>query len=61
MKLRLRALLAAGGPAFHNSFSDADASCRYTLNYTYLGGYQRVDIESIQTWLATFEGLGDLD
>jgi hypothetical protein len=26
----------------------------YTLNCRYLGGYQRVDIPVVQSWLATF-------
>jgi len=51
----------SGGPAFLNGYLVGDTSYGYTLNCRYLDGYQRVDIESIQTWLATFEGLGYLD
>lgn len=51
----------SGGPAFLNGYLVGDTSYGYTSNCRYLGGYQRVDIESIQTWLATFEGLGYLD
>lgn len=51
----------SGGPAFLNGYLVGDTSYGYTANCRYLDGYQRVDIESIQTWLATFEGLGYLD
>jgi hypothetical protein len=51
----------SGGPAFLNGLLVGDTSYGYTSNCRYLDGYQRVDIESIQTWLATFEGLGYLD
>lgn len=51
----------SGGPAFLKGYLVGDTSYGYTLNCRYLDGYQRVDIESIQTWLATFEGLGYLD
>lgn len=51
----------SGGPAFLNGYLVGDTSYGYTNNCRYLGGYQRVDIESIQTWLATFPGLDYLD
>lgn len=51
----------SGGPAFLNGYLVGDTSYGYTSNCRYLGGYQRVDIESIQTWLATFPGLEYLD
>ncbi len=56
-----RASATRAGPAFLNGYLVGDTSYGYTLNCRYLDGYQRVDIESIQTWLATFEGLGYLD
>ena len=51
----------SGGPAFLNGYVVGDTSYGYTNNCRYLDGYQRVDIESVQTWLATFPGLGYLD
>jgi hypothetical protein len=51
----------SGGPAFLNGYLVGDTSYGYTNNCRYLDGYQRVDIESIQAWLATFPGLAYLD
>ena len=51
----------SGGPAFLNGLVVGDTSYGYTNNCRYLDGYQRVDIASIQIWLATFPGLGYLD
>jgi len=44
----------SGGPVFLNNFLVGDTSYGYTANCRYLGGYQRLDIASVQTWLATF-------
>ena len=44
----------SGGPAFLNGYLVADTSYGYTSNCRYLGGYQRLDIKSVQDWLATF-------
>lgn len=44
----------SGGPAFLNGYVVAVSSYVYTLNCRYLDGYQRVDIEVVQEWLATF-------
>jgi hypothetical protein len=44
----------SGGPVFHNGVIVAVTSYGYTANCRYLGGYQRVDIEVVQDWLATF-------
>jgi secreted trypsin-like serine protease len=44
----------SGGPVFLNGYLVADTSYGYTDNCRWIGGYQRVDIASIQTWLATF-------
>ena len=44
----------SGGPVFLNGYLVADTSYGYTDNCRYLGGYQRLDIGSVQTWLATF-------
>jgi len=51
----------SGGPAFLNGYVVGDTSYGYTSNCRYIDGYQRVDIESVQEWLATFDGLGYLD
>jgi hypothetical protein len=51
----------SGGPAFLNGYVVGDTSYGYTNNCRYLDGYQRVDIASVQTWLATFPGLDYLD
>jgi hypothetical protein len=44
----------SGGPVFLNGEVVAVTSYGYTQNCRYLGGYQRVDIEVVQDWLATF-------
>lgn len=51
----------SGGPAFLNGYVVGDTSYGYTNNCRYLDGYQRVDIASVQTWLATFPGLAYLN
>jgi Trypsin len=43
----------SGGPVFLNGYLVADTSYGYTSNCRYLGGYQRLDIKSVQDWLAT--------
>jgi hypothetical protein len=44
----------SGGPTFLNGYVVTVTSYTYTQNCRYLGGYQRVDIEIVQDWLATF-------
>lgn len=44
----------SGGPVFLNGQVVAVTSYGYTDNCRYLGGYQRVEIEVVQDWLATF-------
>ena len=44
----------SGGPTFLNGYVVAVTSYGYTANCRYLGGYQRVDIQGVQDWLATF-------
>ena len=44
----------SGGPVFLGGYLVADTSYGYTSNCRYLGGYQRLDIKSVQDWLATF-------
>lgn len=44
----------SGGPVFLGDQLVAVTSYGYTDNCRYLGGYQRVDIPSVDTWLATF-------
>ncbi len=44
----------SGGPVFKNGLVVAVTSYGYTKNCRYLGGYQRVDIAGVQSWLATF-------
>jgi hypothetical protein len=44
----------SGGPVFHNGVIVGVTSYTYTNNCRYLGGYQRVDIDVVQDWLATF-------
>ena len=47
----------SGGPTFLNGYLVAVTSYGYTANCRYLGGLQRVDIESVQTWLAEEFGI----
>lgn len=44
----------SGGPTYLNGYLVTVTSYGYTDNCRYLGGMQRVDIESVQTWLATY-------
>ncbi|MFL6137759.1 MAG: trypsin-like serine protease [Frankiaceae bacterium] len=44
----------SGGPALLDGYLVGDTSYGYTSNCRYLDGYQRVDIKSVQDWLATF-------
>jgi hypothetical protein len=44
----------SGGPAFLNGYVVGVTSYGYTANCRYLDGYQRVDIEVVQKWLAGF-------
>lgn len=44
----------SGGPLFLDGEIVAVTSYGYTDNCRYLGGYQRVDIEGVQSWLADF-------
>ena len=44
----------SGGPTFLDGYVVTVTSYAYTGNCRYLGGYQRVDIEVVQDWLATF-------
>jgi hypothetical protein len=44
----------SGGPVFLNGEIVAVTSYGYTSNCRYLGGYQRVEIEVVQDWLAEF-------
>jgi hypothetical protein len=44
----------SGGPVFLGDTLVAVTSYGYTDNCRYLGGYQRVDIPSVDQWLATF-------
>jgi trypsin len=41
----------SGGPAMHGGFVVGDTSYGYTNNCRYLGGYQRVDVPIVRTWL----------
>jgi hypothetical protein len=41
----------SGGPAIHGGFVVGDTSYGYTNNCRYLGGYQRVDIPVVRSWL----------
>ena len=45
----------SGGPTFLDGYLVTVTSYAYTGNCRYLGGYQRVDIEVAQGWLAEFE------
>jgi hypothetical protein len=42
----------SGGPVFLNGLIVAVTSYGYTQNCRYLGGYQRVEIAGVQSWLA---------
>ena len=44
----------SGGPTFLNGYVVTVTSYGYTDNCRYLGGYQRVDIQVVQDWLARF-------
>jgi V8-like Glu-specific endopeptidase len=44
----------SGGPVFLNGYLVAVTSYGYTANCRYLGGYQRVEITSVTTWLDGF-------
>jgi hypothetical protein len=44
----------SGGPTFLNGYVVTVTSYSLTNNCRYLGGYQRVDIQVVQDWLATF-------
>jgi len=44
----------SGGPVFLNGILVGDTSYGYTSNCRYLGGYQRLDIKSVQDWLAEY-------
>jgi secreted trypsin-like serine protease len=44
----------SGGPTFLDGYVVAVTSHGYTDNCRYLSGLPRVDIESVQTWLAGF-------
>ena len=44
----------SGGPVYLNGQIVAVTSYGYTDNCRYLGGYQRLDIPSVATWLDTF-------
>jgi len=44
----------SGGPVFYQGVVVAVTSYGYTDNCRYIGGYQRVDIEAVQDWLAKF-------
>ena len=44
----------SGGPVFLNGYVVAVTSYVYTDNCRYLSGYQRVDIEVVEDWLADF-------
>ncbi len=43
----------SGGPSFLDGYLVTVTSYGYTDNCRYLGGYQRVDIPVVQTWLAS--------
>jgi hypothetical protein len=49
----------SGGPAFHGGYVVGDTSYGYTSNCRYLGGYQRVDIPVVRTWLTCVLGVAD--
>jgi secreted trypsin-like serine protease len=41
----------SGGPAIHGGYVVGDTSYGYTSNCRYLGGYQRIDIPVVRSWL----------
>lgn len=41
----------SGGPSFLNGYLVTVTSYGYTSNCRYLGGYQRVEISVVQSWL----------
>jgi hypothetical protein len=45
----------SGGPVFRHGDLVAVTSYGYTDNCRYLGGYQRVDIPSVENWLSTMD------
>ena len=49
----------SGGPAFHGGYVVGDTSYGYTSNCRYLGGYQRVDIPIVRSWLTCVLGVAD--
>jgi hypothetical protein len=44
----------SGGPVFLNGYLVAVTSYSYTGNCRYLGGYQRVDIPGVQSWVGSY-------
>jgi hypothetical protein len=44
----------SGGPIFHDGLIVGVTSYGYTQNCRYIDGYQRIDIQSAQDWLANF-------
>lgn len=44
----------SGGPIFHDGLIVGVTSYGYTDNCRYIDGYQRVDIEGVQTWVNSF-------
>ena len=49
----------SGGPAFHGGYVVGDTSYGYTDNCRYLGGYQRVDIPIVRSWLTCVLGVAE--
>jgi hypothetical protein len=47
----------SGGPLFHGGYVVGDTSYGYTSNCRYLGGYQRVDIPIVRSWLTCVMGV----
>ncbi|WP_082530522.1 S1 family peptidase [Aeromicrobium sp. Root344] len=46
----------SGGPVFHHGLIVGVTSYGYTDNCRYLDGYQRVDIQGVQSWVSSFTG-----
>ena len=44
----------SGGPIFHSGKIVGVTSYGYTSNCRYIDGYQRIEIQGVQTWLANF-------